>query len=41
MAVESAGQRPIFASEETEYLTPGKPPLSRLAIGSLVLGLIS
>lgn len=41
MAVESLGQRPIFASEETEYLTPARPPVSRLAIASLVLGILS
>ncbi|MGN6544662.1 MAG: DUF4190 domain-containing protein [Aureliella sp.] len=41
MAVESLGQRPIFASEESEYLTPNRPPVSRLAVASLVLGIIS
>lgn len=41
MAVESPGQRPIFASEETDYLTPAKPPTSRLAVAGLLLGLLS
>lgn len=40
MAVESLSERPIFASEENEYLVPTRPPLSRLAIGSFVLGLL-
>ncbi|MCC6511293.1 MAG: hypothetical protein IT423_19485 [Pirellulaceae bacterium] len=38
MAVESLSERPIFASEENQYLTPARPPLSRLAICSLLAG---
>lgn len=41
MAVESLSERPIFASEENEYLTPVRPPLSRAAIASFVLGAFS
>lgn len=41
MAVESLTERPIFASEENAYLTPNRPPISRLAIGSFVLGILS
>jgi hypothetical protein len=41
MSVESRSARPIFASEENEYLTPHRPPISRLAVGSFVLGIIS
>lgn len=41
MPVESLSQRPIFASEENEYIVPIRPPVSRLAILSLVLGLLS
>lgn len=41
MPVESLPQRPIFASEENEYIVPVRPPISRLAILALVLGLIS
>ena len=41
MAVESLSQRPIFASEENEYLVPNRPPMSRLAIVALLLGLAS
>lgn len=39
--MESLTERPIFANEENEYLTPNRPPISRLAIGSFVLGIIS
>jgi hypothetical protein len=41
MAVESLSERPIFASEESEYLIPARPPVSRMAIASVVLGAIS
>lgn len=41
MAVESLSARPIFASEENQYLTPVRSPISRLAVGSFVLGIIS
>lgn len=41
MSTETLNQRPIFASEEQNLLTPSRPPISRLAIGSLVFGLAS
>lgn len=41
MAVESLSERPIFASEENQYLLPAQPPISRMAVASAILGLIS
>jgi len=41
MADESVSTRPIFASEETEYLVASRAPLSMVAVASLVLGLLS
>ena len=41
MSTETLSQRPIFASEEQNLLTPNRPPLSRLAISSFVSGLVS
>lgn len=41
MSTETINPRPIFASEEQNLLTPNRPPLSRLAIFSLILGVIS
>ena len=41
MSTETLNQRPIFASEEQNLLTPSRPPISRLAIGSLVFGVAS
>ncbi len=41
MAVESLSERPIFAAEEHEYLQPVRPPLSRMALLSVIVGIIS
>ncbi len=41
MSAPSLTERPIFASEENEYLTPERPPVSRLAIVSFIGGLFS
>ena len=41
MSTETLNQRPIFASEEQNLLTPTRPPISRLAIGSMVFGVAS
>ena len=41
MVVESLSERPIFASEENEYLLPVRPPISRMALASLALGAVS
>lgn len=41
MADESLSARPIFASEETEYLESTTGPLSKVAVISFVLGLLS
>jgi hypothetical protein len=41
MAVESLSERPIFASEENEYLIPSRPPLSRMALAACGLGIVS
>ncbi len=41
MSTETLSQRPIFASEEQNLLTPTRPPISRLAIGSLIFGVAS
>lgn len=39
MVAPSLTERPIFASEEQEYLSPARPPLSRLAIVALFASL--
>jgi hypothetical protein len=41
MSSDTIQQRPIFASEEQNLLTPNRPPVSRLAIFSLIAGIIS
>lgn len=41
MPSEALHERPIFASEENQNLLPARSPVSRMAIVSLILGLIS
>ncbi len=41
MSTDTLKQRPIFGSEEQNLLTPIRPPVSKLAIGSFILGLLS
>lgn len=41
MSTDTINQRPIFASEEQNLLAPIRPPVSRMAICSFVLGLVS
>lgn len=41
MSTETIHQRPIFGSEDPNLLTPDRPPVSGLAICSVVMGLIS
>ncbi len=41
MSTNTMDQRPIFGAEEQNLLTPIQPPVSRLSIASLILGIVS